>query len=613
MLVHGGSGSTKDWDLFGYTDVLKDDYQLIMVDLRGHGQSDKPHDAASYAPETQAGDIVAVLDELEIDKTHYFGFSLGGALGWALAKHEPDRFQSMIIDGDEPAPYDASGEVDWMKEVGAEGWAKAVDDIAEANDVWQPGIYEAYAGNDVEALAHAFVELSLVDATDILPEIDIPILLIQTTEDPELEAMTAASETLPDARLVLLEGLEHFQGFILTDRVLPHITEFLAEVNAESGIPGAELDSETVDKIESIVEQTMSENRVPGVAIGIVKDGEVVYAEGFGEANIESGNPVTSQSLFNVAHITNLFTATAIMQLVEQGKIDLDAPVTEYLPYFRLDDPRYTEITVRQLLDHTSGMPGVSIEPDAEWKRMGHDNPDNEDGALERLVRDLDEVTLLAAPGGDETLFSNIGIDVLGDIIAKVSGQSYEDYMEANIFEPLGMEHSTFILDDADASLLTTGYQLNAANTMLTEWGFFPFNMQHNPSIGLITNVDDINKWALAFLNGGELNGARILESDTLAEMWSPSSTMDWGGIFQDFGLGWPVSEADGHRLVWFVGDVPGQISNLILAPDDGAAVVAMTNSFRFMGDDELWYATDISTAVMYELLGLDYEGYWAD
>ncbi len=233
VLVHGGSGSTQDWDLFGYTDALKDNYQLIMVDLRGHGQSDKPHDAAAYDPETQVDDIIAVLDELDIDKTHYFGWSLGGALGWALATHAPERFHSMIINGDEPAGYDDSELTTMMLDMGADGWAKMVEDIARANDVWQPGIYNAYAGNDVEALALAFVELSWMDATDILPDIKIPMLLLQGTNDAELDAMTEASEQIPNAKLVLLDGLDHIQGFFLSDKVLPHVTKFLEEVSKE--------------------------------------------------------------------------------------------------------------------------------------------------------------------------------------------------------------------------------------------------------------------------------------------------------------------------------------------------------------------------------------------
>ncbi len=367
--------------------------------------------------------------------------------------------------------------------------------------------------------------------------------------------------------------------------------------------PAASLDSETVDKIEMAAQIMMANDDVPGLAIGIVKDGEVVYAEGFGDANIESGIPVTSQSLFNMAQVSMMFTSAAIMQLVEQGLIDLDAPVTDYLSYFKLDDPRFTEITVRQLLDNTSGLPNTSVEKDASWKNRDYDNPDNEEGALERFVRSLDGLALIAEPGGGDMLYSSIGYDILGDIVAKVSGQSYETYMQENILDPLGMDHSTFMLDEADAELLTAGHRGDVASPEVEVWEFFPFNMQHSPSNGLITNVDDMNKWALALLNGGELDGVRILEAESLDEIWSPSSTMGWGGLFQDYGMGWMLAEDEGHRLFWHVGGNPGFISNLIVAPDDDIAVVTMVNSFREMDDGEPWYATDIGTRVMYRCL----------
>jgi pimeloyl-ACP methyl ester carboxylesterase len=108
VLVHWASGSTKDWHMFGYVDTLEEDYQLILVDMRGHGQSDKPLDPEAYSAEIQVGDIIAVLDELGIDKAHYFGYSLGGRLGWAVARYAPERFHSIIIGGKTPAVWDDS-------------------------------------------------------------------------------------------------------------------------------------------------------------------------------------------------------------------------------------------------------------------------------------------------------------------------------------------------------------------------------------------------------------------------------------------------------------------------------------------------------------------------
>ncbi|WP_343413120.1 alpha/beta hydrolase [Candidatus Amarolinea dominans] len=111
VLVHWLTGSLQDWRVVGYADALKANYRLILIDARGHGQSDKPHDPAAYVLEKQAGDIVAVLDKLGVDKAHYFGYSLGGTVGWAVAKYFPDRLSSLIIGGEAPENFDPSADI----------------------------------------------------------------------------------------------------------------------------------------------------------------------------------------------------------------------------------------------------------------------------------------------------------------------------------------------------------------------------------------------------------------------------------------------------------------------------------------------------------------------
>ena len=272
-------------------------------------------------------------------------------------------------------------------------------------------------------------------------------------------------------------------------------------------------DGTIVAEIVSRIETTMAEHRLPGFAIGIVRAGQVIYAQGFGKADLDTGKPVTSASVFNVASVSKTFTAVATMQLVEQGKIDLDARLTTYLPYFRLEDPRYADITIRHLLAHISGLPNYVVETVPYWKADEFDHPDRDDGALERGVRNLSSVRLLADPGGPKLLYSSVGYDCLGDVIAKVSGQSYEDYMGQNIFAPLAMKHSTFLLDEVDSGLLTRGYQRDEATGEVTAWPFYPFNRRNSPGGGLFTSIDDLNQAALALLNDGEWHGKQILQA----------------------------------------------------------------------------------------------------
>src|SRR6185369_8918332 len=119
-------------------------------------------------------------------------------------------------------------------------------------------------------------------------------------------------------------------------------------------------------RMDQLIGQVMAGNKIPGLAIGVVKDGKLVYARGFGISRLGATKPVTTRTLFHMASVTKTFVATAIMQLVEQGKIDLDAPLVKYLPYFRMKDERYRIITIRQMLSHTSGIPDVT---DYHWDK----------------------------------------------------------------------------------------------------------------------------------------------------------------------------------------------------------------------------------------------------
>lgn len=164
------------------------------------------------------------------------------------------------------------------------------------------------------------------------------------------------------------------------------------------------------NELQPLIEDFVHQQQIPGFAIGVIQDDRLVYTHGFGVKNLaHNRDPVTPRSLFHMASITKTFVATSMMQLVEAGKINLDSPVVQYLPYFRLADDRYQTITVRQMVTHTSGMPDVQ---DYEW-----DKPQYDDGALERYVRSLSNQKLIFAPGTDFR-YSNMAFEVLGDLIA---------------------------------------------------------------------------------------------------------------------------------------------------------------------------------------------------
>ena len=181
--------------------------------------------------------------------------------------------------------------------------------------------------------------------------------------------------------------------------------------------PKLKLDTRDEALLDSLCEVHLKESKIPGLAIGIASKGQVMYAKGFGVKNIDTKSPVTARSVFHLASISKTFVGTAVGQLVAAGKINLDDPVTQYLPYFKLRDPRYQDITIRHLVTHTAGVPDVMS--------YGWRNPEHGDDALENHVRTLQKKGINFTPG-EKFKYSNNGFEVLGDVIAKASGMSFE-------------------------------------------------------------------------------------------------------------------------------------------------------------------------------------------
>jgi len=320
------------------------------------------------------------------------------------------------------------------------------------------------------------------------------------------------------------------------------------------------------ERLDPILEQIVREQNLPGLAIGVVKDGRLVYSRGVGTMETGAANkPVTPETLFHMASITKPFVATAVMQLAEQGKIDLDSPVTRYVPYFRLKDDRYRLITVRQMLTHTSGMPDVD---NYQW-----DKPEYDDGALERYVRSLQTKQLRWDPG-TRFAYSNMAFEVLGDLVAKVSGASFERYAEAQILKPLGMSSSTLLFKEASPSLLAAGHTKNKQGAVKVI-SFYPYNRAHTPSSNLHSNVLDMARWTIANLNGGELDGHRILKTSTHDLMWTNQAEAGGRG---HVGLSWFINEVSGEQIVLHGGAEDGFLTNIVLLPARKLGVIYMTN-----------------------------------
>ncbi len=290
--------------------------------------------------------------------------------------------------------------------------------------------------------------------------------------------------------------------------------------------------------------------------------------------------------VFHFASVSKPFVATAIMQLVEQGKLGLDDPVTKSLPYFSLSDERFRDITIREMLNHTSGMPDVE---DYEW-----DNPQFDEGAAEHMVRAMASERLLWAPG-TAWQYSNMAFDTLGDVIAKASGMSFEAYVRTNILEPVGMGHSSFIYPEISEALRTTGHVGDPAQVS----DVYPYNREHAPSSTLNSNVREMARWLRVNLNRGELDGHRILRPDSYDLLWSSSTEFPIPARFGRYasenfgdtpalqiGLSWFLGEHSGRPIAFHGGRDTGFSSYVLLLPDDSIGIVLASN----------WEQTDTAT-----------------
>jgi CubicO group peptidase (beta-lactamase class C family) len=333
------------------------------------------------------------------------------------------------------------------------------------------------------------------------------------------------------------------------------------------------LEQDVITTIESAIESTIAETGVPGVAIGIVKDGKVAYVRGFGVMELGKEQLVMPQSIFNWASVAKSVTAIAIMQLVEQDKIELDASITDYLSYFQMADERYQAITVRQLMSHMAGIPD---HPPAE-RVDAYRHTESDEGALERYVRNLSDTSLLSAPG-EQWAYSTIGFAILGDVVAKVSGQPFEAYVQEHIFTPLRMSHTTLLLKEVAPESLVSPHVANDAGAVVVS-EVYPYSRSFAGGSGLFSNVEDMTRYALAQLKRGELDGVRILSETSYDLMWEAVTETDIPDpTASHYGLGWMIGDHNGHRTIGHDGLIQEFNAFLTLLPDDNLAVVLVVN-----------------------------------
>jgi D-alanyl-D-alanine carboxypeptidase len=323
-----------------------------------------------------------------------------------------------------------------------------------------------------------------------------------------------------------------------------------------------------IDLLSAWIEGQIAYAGQPGLSIGVVYNQELVWAQGFGHANVERRVPATAATLYRIASITKLFTATAIMILRDEGRLQLDDPVSRYLPWFSIQNQQADSppITIRHLLTHTSGLPREAAFP--YWD-------DSVFPSREQIIESLPRQSTIYAT---ETRwkYSNLALTLAGEIVMAVSGQVYAEFVQQRILDPLGMVSSRVCAPDPNDPQLATGYgrRLPDGSRALS-----PFTDCKGlvPAANMSTSVEDLARFAMLQFRDGPAGGAQILRGSTLREMqrvhWlDPNWQMGWG-------LGFRISRQKDKTYLSHGGAVLGYRTDLVLCPADKVACIVLTNA----------------------------------
>jgi len=314
-------------------------------------------------------------------------------------------------------------------------------------------------------------------------------------------------------------------------------------------------------RTDAYVRAQMKEQRIPGLALSVARDGKLIKAQGYGLANVELHVRVKPETLFQTGSVGKQFTATAVMMLVEQSKVGLEDPITKY---FDGAPASWKGITLRNLLTHTSGIPDYTEVKGSDGQPLIDLRQDYTESELLQKFETLP----LDFPPGTQWKYSNTGYVLLGILIHKVTGEFYGDYLHEHIFAPLGMT-ATRIISEADIiPNRSAGYQLVKGELKNQDWVAPSLNTTADGA--LYTNVLDMAKWDAA------LYTEKLLKKASLGEMWSAVRMAN--GKTYPYGFGWDVTADHGHRLIAHDGAWQGFTTNISRYVDDKLTVIVLTN-----------------------------------
>jgi len=333
----------------------------------------------------------------------------------------------------------------------------------------------------------------------------------------------------------------------------------------------------TLNKLDERVATMMNKNLLSGMGLGIVQNGKVIYAKGFGLANAASNTPVSTDTVFRIASISKTFTAIGVMQLWEQGKFQLDDPINDHLSSFKVQhsDPSAPPVTIRHMLTHTSGIGeakslneligGVLLNLSSEKIKPGD--------PITPLAEYYNGVLRPDVFPEEKWAYANHAFSTLGQLIEDVSGEPFPEYMLKHVFKPLGMFKTDYLFSNRVRDGLAQGYEAKKGKLQPAE--FYEFADLGAGSV--YSSVDEMALYLAALMNGGKNSNGSVLNPETLKFMMTPQYQQD--PHLAAMGLGFMLENEDGHWAAWHGGALPGFNSALWVAPEEKLGLIVWSNT----------------------------------
>ena len=312
-------------------------------------------------------------------------------------------------------------------------------------------------------------------------------------------------------------------------------------------------------KVDSIVTNKMNQYEIPGLSIGLVQNGSIIYSKGYGVKSIKSDKLVTENTIFHTASISKLFTAVAIMDLISQKKLNINDKLLDVLPELKYDDIRVQNITIKNLLNHTSGIPDIN---NYHWS-----NNNQSDDSLEKYILKIN--LKLDFEPSSEYSYSNLAYDVLGFIMERVSNSNFDDYLKKTILDKNEMYSSEFRYFKIPDSLKTSPHSKNRITRNIYIRKTYPYTREHSPSSTLNSSSKELSKWMISFLK--TLDNSDLSNSNNL--MIKPSFDQN-----PYIGLGFQLGSLNSKKKIGHYGGDRGFRSYLMMIPEENIGLVLLAN-----------------------------------